>query len=90
MKTVEYGKGNKDVIIFLHGGGLSWWNYKKVAELLSDRFHIVIPILNGHSGSDHSFTSIEDTAKELIAYIDENFGGHVLLIGGITYKGRAF
>ena len=88
MKTVEYGKGNKDVIIFLHGGGLSWWNYKKVAELLSDRFHIVIPILNGHSGCDHSFTSIEDTAKELIAYIDEHFGGHVLLIGGLSLGGQ--
>ncbi len=88
MKTVEYGKGNKDVIIFLHGGGLSWWNYREVAELLSDRFHIVIPILNGHSGSDHSFTSIEDTAKELIAYIDEHFGGHVLLFGGLSLGGQ--
>lgn len=88
MKTVEYGKGNKDVIIFLHGGGLSWWNYREVAELLSDRFHIVIPILNGHSGSDHSFVSIEDTSKELIAYVDENFGGHVLLIGGLSLGGQ--
>ena len=88
MKTVEYGKGNKDVIIFLHGGGLSWWNYREVAELLSDRFYIVIPILNGHSGSDSSFTSIEDNAKELIAYIDENFGGHVLLIGGLSLGGQ--
>ena len=32
MKVVEYGKGNKDIIILLHGGGLSWWNYEEVAE----------------------------------------------------------
>ena len=34
MNYVEYGKENSDVIILLHGGGLSWWNYKEVAERL--------------------------------------------------------
>lgn len=43
MKTVEFGKENIDVIILLHGGGLSWWNYTETAELLKNRFHIVIP-----------------------------------------------
>lgn len=88
MKVVEYGKGNKDVIVLLHGGGLSWWNYKEVAEILADRFYIVIPILNGHSGSGIPFTSIEDTATEIISYIDENFGGQVLLIGGLSLGGQ--
>ena len=31
MKYIEYGKENKNVIIILHGGGLSWWNYKEVS-----------------------------------------------------------
>ena len=84
MKIVEYGKENSDVIILLHGGGLSWWNYKEAAEILADRFHIVMPILNGHSGSDAPFTSIENNASDIISYIDKNFGGHVLLIGGLS------
>ena len=88
MKAVEYGKNNKDVIILLHGGGLSWWNYKEVAEILADRFHIVMPILNGHSGSGVPFISIEDNAREIISYIDENFGGHVLLVGGLSLGGQ--
>ncbi len=88
MKTVEYGKDNKNIIILLHGGGLSWWNYKEVAERLAERFHIVMPILNGHSGSDAPFTSIEDNAREIISYIDENFEGHVLLIGGLSLGGQ--
>ena len=88
LKTVEYGKDNEDVLFLLHGGGLSWWNYKEVAELLEDRFHIVIPILDGHSGSDRPFTSIEDNADEIIAYIDERFGGSVLLIGGLSLGGQ--
>ncbi len=88
MKIVEYGKGNEDVIILLHGGGLSWWNYKEVAERLANHFHIVMPILNGHSGSSIPFTSIEDNAREIISYIDKTFGGHVLLIGGLSLGGQ--
>jgi len=42
MKTVAYGKDNQNVIVLLHGGGLSWWNYKEVAEKLADRFHVVL------------------------------------------------
>ncbi len=88
MNYIEYGKEHKEVIILLHGGGLSWWNYKEVAERLADRFHIVMPILNGHSGSSAPFTSIEDNARQIISYIDENFKGHVLLIGGLSLGGQ--
>ena len=52
MKLKEYGIENNDVIIFLHGGGLSWWNYREEAEKLQDRYHVIIPILDGHAGSD--------------------------------------
>ena len=41
MVVKEYGKTNKDTIILLHGGGLSWWNYEEVAELLQDEYHII-------------------------------------------------
>lgn len=42
MKTVEFGKENQEVIIFLHSGGLSWWNYKDEAAMLQENYHIVI------------------------------------------------
>lgn len=88
MTVIEYGVENKDVIILLHGGGLSWWNYKEEAELLQERFHIVIPVLDGHADSDKDFISIEYNAKEIISYIDDNFGGTVLLIGGLSLGGQ--
>ena len=88
MKYIEYGKENKEVIILLHGGGLSWWNYKEVAEKLSINYHIVLPILDGHAGSDADFISIEDNARKIINLIDENFGGKVLLIGGLSLGGQ--
>ena len=52
MNIIEYGKQNSDIIMLLHGGGLSWWNYRAEAELLGDRYHVVLPFLDGHAESD--------------------------------------
>ena len=93
MVVKEYGKTNKDTIILLHGGGLSWWNYEEEAELLKDEYHIILPILDGHAGSDNDFTNIEDNAEEdnadeIIKYIDDNYDGNVKLIGGLSLGGQ--
>ncbi len=88
MKTAEYGKGNAKVIVLLHGGGLSWWNYEETAKILAESYHVVLPILDGHAGSDAPFTTIEDNAKRVIAFIDENYGGHVHLLGGLSLGGQ--
>ncbi len=70
--------------MLLHGGGLSWWNYRSEAELLGSRFHVVLPVLDGHADSDRDFRSIEENAAAVISYIDTNFDGSVLLIGGLS------
>lgn len=88
MKIIEYGKENPKVIILLHGGGLSWWNYREEAELLQNDYHVILPILDGHAESDTNFISIEENAREIIRYIDENYGGSVLLIGGLSLGGQ--
>ncbi len=80
----EFGADRPETIILLHGGGLSWWNYRSEALILQSVYHIVLPVLDGHAGSDRSFTSIEDNAAELISFIDSHFGGNVLLIGGLS------
>ena len=84
MNIIEYGKQNRDIIMLLHGGGLSWWNYRAEAELLGDRYHVVLPFLDGHAESDHDFTSIEDNASRIITFIDSEYGGSVLLIGRLS------
>ena len=88
MRYVEYGNQNPETIILLHGGGLSWWNYRDAAQLLSDRFHVVLPILDGHADSDAPFTSIVDNAARIIAHIDKHFGGKVLAVGGLSLGGQ--
>ena len=88
MNYVEYGKENRDVIVLLHGGGLSWWNFREAAEILQSDYHVILPILDGHSKSDHDFTTIEANAAEIIKFIDEWFDGSVLLMGGLSLGGQ--
>lgn len=88
LRYVEYGKENNDIIILLHGGGLSWWNYEEAAKSLPGDYHIILPILDGHAESDKPFTTIEDNAAEIIAFIDAHFHGSVFLIGGLSLGGQ--
>ncbi len=85
---MEYGRQNSDVILLLHGGGLSWWNYREVAKLLAERYHVVLPVLDGHGDSNTPFASVEENAARLIAWIDTHYGGQILAIGGLSLGGQ--
>lgn len=84
MVTHTLGSGPRTAVL-LHGGGLSWWNYRAVADLLAaNGYRVVLPVLDGHAGSDRPFTSIEDNASELVAFIDRELGGRVDALGGVS------
>jgi len=85
---IEYGQENDRVILLLHGGGLSWWNYREAAEKLSADYRVILPVLDGHAQSGCDFVSIEENAAGIIRLIDERFGGSVLLIGGLSLGGQ--
>ena len=87
-KCVEFGKQNQNTVLLLHGGGLSWWNYRSVAQLLESNCHVVLPVLDGHANSGVPFTSIADNAARLISYIDTHFDGQVMAIGGLSLGGQ--
>lgn len=88
MRYRVFGESHRDTILLLHGGGLNWWNYREQAALLQDRYRVVLPILDGHAGSDRAFTTIEDNAAEILSFIDEQLGGSVLLLGGLSLGGQ--
>ena len=88
MTVIEFGKQNEDTVLLLHGGGLSWWNYREVARLLEKDYHVILPVLDGHADSGVSFTSIEDNAARLISYIDSHFGGQIAVLGGLSLGGQ--
>ena len=88
VNYVEYGQQNKEVILLLHGGGLSWWNYREAAEQLSSVYRVILPILDGHAGSSDDFSTIEENAGRIIRFVEEELGGSVLLMGGVSLGGQ--
>ena len=88
MKMMEFGRQHEDVVVLLHGGGLSWWNYRKAARYLEKHCHVVLPVLDGHADSGASFDGIEENAAHLISEIDRRFGGQVTAIGGLSLGGQ--
>lgn len=88
MQYAEYGVYQKDIVILLHGGGLAPWNFREEAEMLKERYHVIVPVLDGHSGSDRDFTTIESNASEIIDFIDEKCSGSVFLMGGLSLGGQ--
>ena len=88
MRIVELGTAHRDVIMLLHGGGLSWWNFRDAAAALAERYHVLLPVLNGHADSEAAFSTIECNASSLLSYIDACCGGKILAIGGLSLGGQ--
>ncbi|WP_338750475.1 alpha/beta hydrolase [Bacillus sp. FJAT-52991] len=81
----ETGNQELDTIILLHGGGLSYWSLQQQINYLSQKFHVVTPIIDGHGEDGNTtFISIEDSADKLIKYINENHNGKVYAIYGLS------
>lgn len=81
----EFGDRKNPTIVLLHGGGLSWWSFLDIIPLLKEEYHIVTPIIDGHGeDSETTFVSIQDSAQKLLQYIDENFGGRVYAVCGLS------
>lgn len=89
MKFHEFGDPANPSIMLIHGGGNAWWNYLRQARALSDRYHVILPTLDGH-GEEYAtpYVSTEDTADKLMEYIDAHCGGHLFALGGVSLGGQ--
>ncbi|MGL4336897.1 MAG: alpha/beta fold hydrolase [Turicibacter sp.] len=85
MKFKEFGNKDLPVIILIHGGGLSWWSWQKQIELLQKDYDVVTAIIEGH-GEDWAsdFISIQQSAKQVIKYIQETHHGKVFAVCGLS------
>jgi len=85
MLFKTFGKKENPAMIILHGGGLSQWAVMPIVNILSKEYYIITPIIDGHGeDGDTTFISINDSAGKIIRYIDENHGGKVLAICGLS------
>lgn len=88
MNYKEFGSSHSKTIFLLHGGGLSWWNYREETKLLQNEYRVIVPFLDGHAGSDNHFTTIENNAQDIISFINKRFHGSVDMICGLSLGGQ--
>ena len=90
MKYFEFGKENKELMVMLHGGGVSYLGALPAAEYMARFFHVVLVSYDGFNPTepDTTFRSVDYEAEMLAEYINENFGGEIDILYGISYGCR--
>ena len=41
----EFGDKKFPHILLIHGGANSWWNYLRQARILSDKYHVILMVM---------------------------------------------
>ncbi|MFG1603754.1 alpha/beta fold hydrolase [Actinoplanes sp. NPDC049265] len=81
------GRGNTDAVVLLHGLGTSGWMWHRIAPVLAEDFHVLVPDLPGHGRSGRAWVSLADTVgavAELVRSRTASGRAHVvgLSLGG--------
>ena len=85
MQFKTFGNPSQPVLVFIHGGGLSWWMWQKQIDMISNDYYIITPVLDGHGAdSGTPFISISNSSDQLIDYLNEHHRGNVKLIAGLS------
>ena len=89
MNFHVFGDPQKPSIMLIHGGGNAWWNYLRQARALSDRYHVILPTMDGH-GEEYAtpYVSTEATVDKLMDYINQNCGGRLFALSGVSLGGQ--
>ncbi|MFC7684844.1 alpha/beta fold hydrolase [Ureibacillus sp. GCM10028918] len=78
----EYGDKSAELMVFLHGGGVSDWMWDQQIQYFTN-YHCIVPILPEHGINNNVINfSIKGSAEEVIRLIEDKASGEkVILIG---------
>lgn len=90
MKYFEFGQENSELLVMLHGGGVSYRGMLPSAKELAKNYHVVLVAYDGFNPDEPEteFQSPMDEAKRLGDYLVEHYGGRVDILYGISYGCR--
>ncbi|MGL6106050.1 alpha/beta fold hydrolase [Romboutsia sp.] len=89
MRFYEFGDKSLPNIMLVHGAGWSYWMFLRQAKILESKYHVILPVLDGHGEeSDILYSSTEKNADKIIEYIDKNCAGKVFAISGVSLGGQ--
>ena len=89
MDFKVFGKENGPSLLLIPGLGVSIGIFQPLIGLLEDRFHITAVQVDGFTLGVHTrFTSIDDQAAQVIAYVKEHYGGRMDCAYGLSLGGK--
>jgi pimeloyl-ACP methyl ester carboxylesterase len=89
MDFKRFGKEGAPTLMLIPGLGVSYEIFLPLIDLLKDDFDIIAVQVDGFTlGRYTRFTSIDDQAAQVIAFVKEQFGGHLDCAYGLSLGGK--
>ena len=84
-----FGKEGAPSLLLILGLGVSYEIFLPLMDLLKERFRIIAVQVDGFTLGQHTaFTSVDDQAAQVIAYVREQQGGHLDCAYGLSLGGK--
>ncbi len=90
MKYFEFGRENSELMVMLHGGGVSYRGILPTAQEMAKVYRVVLVAYDGFNPDEPEteFKSPLDEARRLGDYIAEHYGGKIDIFYAISYGCR--
>lgn len=89
MEFQTFGKENAPSLLLIPGLGVSYEIFLPLVRLLEEHFRIVAVEVDGFTlGKQTCFTSVDDQAAHVIAYVQKQHDGHFDCAYGLSLGGK--
>jgi pimeloyl-ACP methyl ester carboxylesterase len=89
MDFKEIGSRGTPSLLLIPGLGVSYEIFLPLIELMKGRYHIIAVGIDGFLlGRKSEFTSVDDQASQVIAYVKEQSGGRLDVAYGLSLGGK--
>lgn len=83
------GNTNAPTLLLIPGLGVSYEIFLPLIRLTEEKFRIIAVEVDGFTLGKHTrFTSVDDQAVQVIAYVREHHGGHLTCAYGLSLGGK--
>ena len=89
MNWITFGKEKAPTLLLIPGLGVSYEIFLPLIRLLEERFRIIAVEVDGFTlGKPTLFTSVDDQAAQVIAYVQQQHDGHLDCAYGLSLGGK--
>lgn len=89
MTFNTFGKDGNKTLLLIPGLGVSYEIFLPLIGLLKEEYFIIAAGIDGFLlGKESRFTSVDDQAAQIIAYVKEKLNGHLSVAYGLSLGGK--